>query len=1232
MSEPISFDNLRVWAGSQSRAFEELSYQLLKSEVPARARAVRTGNPDGGVEWYAAVGPSQEWGWQAKYIKGIDALLTAMTDSVKRVAKERPNLTQLTFVISTNLSTGTEGRQRKSQRQKYDDKIATWKRTIKGADRIEFNLIQESDLLDRLSTPEHAGRRWFWWNSPVLGADWFRERLDEQADAAGERYRPDLQVDLPIEEDLMALGFDQKFVDDYERLRRRVVADGHSLVVQPSGPKELAKLHRSIQSTAEALTTLCESAVLSPRDAGSTLDDLAKVSQAFLDAVEAAATLERDLYWKWEKLAKDEPDRAASKLPTEALGYRVGEMRRSASDLSAWLQSTGGDALGSPFYFLVGPAGSGKTHLFLDAAAKALANDRPAVVLFGARFGLGDLWVSICDQLGLEPVGANVLLGAMDAAAEANGLTGRRFVVLVDALNETTPSDFWVSRLPALRAAIRRWPHVALAVSCRETYLDLVDDGGERKNYVERTHPGFRGRETEATQMYFAHYELEAPRIPLLVPEFTTPLFLRLYCESLRDADPPVTPTGHEGRITIFERYLEEKIRRAARQVVPAATSTYELQHAKTRIRAVLDALLDEFAISGQEGTTSSRAEQIATDSMGSSVADAVRVLGALQNEGVLSRERLYLGSGVSEDGFRVAFQAFADYLLLRRRLDKSADPLVDDAFRKWLANEASLGIQEAAAVVLPELYHTELPDYLGIDPKAVRRQERNDNWERVNCARAVYRSVIKTLPYRASDAVTERTIGVLNEAMPHVSSEELFRTLFQLAPQPGNRLNADALHRYLLQFKMPRRDAFFGFATYHEVPSDGSPASTLARWAAGGPYPGYDARVVELASIPLVWLTSSPNRFMRDWVTKALVQLLRGHLDVTRALLDRFWTIDDPYVVQRLVVIVYGALMRSDPALAADAKKLCRRALKLVYTPPIRPDEILLDAARGIVEFGVNYGHLPKRALKDTQRPLGLTPPGHPPTEDTLERKYEWKERQPEEKSYSSIRFSLMGLGDFGRYVVESGMHHFTRYRIGEVVPQAEPGESRFFKTRWKRFVKTLDEAQLADLGALASDDVTPDFIELLRSRFLSSLSSEQHDLFSSCWERPKRSVQDTDYPADRARRWVFQRTLSLGWTPELFGQQDRYIGHGRGREGHKAERWGKKYQWMAYHELLARVADNFQPARSHDRPVYGGLHEIIARREIDPSLPPIPFREFEESQGEGATSWRSSPAVFAD
>src|ERR1700754_2571176 len=118
-----SFKTLREWGGAQSRAFEELSYQLLKDRVPDGSRAIRTANPDGGVEWYATLRDGTEWGWQAKYITGIDSLLSAMTTSVKRVAKERPTLRKLTFVISTNLATGTRGGTQTAQRAKYEQRV-----------------------------------------------------------------------------------------------------------------------------------------------------------------------------------------------------------------------------------------------------------------------------------------------------------------------------------------------------------------------------------------------------------------------------------------------------------------------------------------------------------------------------------------------------------------------------------------------------------------------------------------------------------------------------------------------------------------------------------------------------------------------------------------------------------------------------------------------------------------------------------------------------------------------------------------------------------------------------------------------------------------------------------------------------------------------------------------------------------------------------------------------------
>ncbi|PZS15396.1 MAG: hypothetical protein DLM60_17230 [Pseudonocardiales bacterium] len=129
---------------------------------------------------------------------------------------------------------------------------------------------------------------------------------------------------------------------------------------------------------------------------------------------------------------------------------------------------------------------------------------------------------------------------------------------------------------------------------------------------------------------------------------------------------------------------------------------------------------------------------------------------------------------------------------------------------------------------------------------------------------------------------------------------------------------------------------------------------------------------------------------------------------------------------------------------------------------------------------------------------------------------------------------------------------------------------------------------------------------LRFLLRREEDPLSEEQRTLWDAVFVHPKPVVDE--YSADVACRWIFRRTLSLGWTPKLFGSKDRVIGHGRGREGHKAERWGKKYQWMAYHELLARVADNYQASRrfGNNEP-YEGLHQIIGDRDIDPSLPTV-------------------------
>lgn len=1236
------FETLRAWEGSQDRAFEELCYQLFKSDAPSGSVAIRTGNPDGGVEWYASAADGSEVGWQAKNVRGIDALLTGMTKSVKAIVRDRPKVTRVVFLISWNLNTATRKGAIKSQRQKYKEKVDAWKASIGGAEKLTFELIQASDIVDRLSRPEHRGREWFWWGIPVLTDSWLRDQLEEQIEAAEEKYRPELQVDLPIEVDIAALGFDASTLDRFDGLCKAVASEARDLNLSKKGPDRLNAAYDEIQASASALDEVCADA----HPQVPTVDaDLAEVQASLLDfqaKLGAAIDIEHELEDGWRTANPEASHRSAQEhTPTEARGYRTRAVSRAVGELDEWLDSREGQALRSGLYFLQGQAGSGKTHLLLESTHRALESGRPAVFLSAARLGQGDLWAGICDQLGLPNLGKEVLLGGMDAAGEASGTAGRRFVIAIDALNETPVADFWHRHLPSLRSAVSKWPHVGLVVSCRDTYVDVVDSGDERTNYVTRAHPGFAGHEVDATQKYFSHYGLQAPRIPLLVPEFSLPLFLKLFCEGLKDTGTEIAYAGHEGRVRIFQRYLDAKLARIARRLRPGSATTYELDAAKRRAEQVLDALLDEFAVTGREDVSLARGEAIAADALGGLHDEAALILGALQSEGVLNLELLYRSGGGTEQGFRILFQALADYMILRRRMAASEDPATDEELHKWLAEDCSYGILESAAVVLPELVNVELPDLLGIKAKALTRPdwEDRDAMVRYNRNRHALMSFVSTMPRRHPDAITQRTVDLLNEARRFVSNDELFRVILLMAPQPKNRLNGDSLHRHLAPLSMPVRDSYFGFATYHEMSDESSPAATLARWASKGPYRDYDAEVVELACIPLVWLLSSPNRFMRDWVTKALVHLLRGHLDVAARMLDRFWTVNDPYVVQRVVVIAYGALMRSDGTDLKGARALVKKVRNLVFTKPIRADELLLDAGRGVVEWGVANGVAPKAYADAIKRPYGLARMGPAPSEETIKRKYDADGRQPDDESYASLRLSLMSLGDFGRYVVQSALYDFSRYPRDSPYPEPEPApERRVLKTKWPRFVRSLSEEQQEQLVALLrtaeSDSSPPDQVEAIRTGFYLSLSTEQHELMDAAISRPtRRSYRDDSYPSDRACRWIFARVLKLGWTPKRFGAEDRSIGHSRaGRESHKAERWGKKYQWIAFHEMLARVADNYHMLHrgyvdSEDE--YTGLHQMTGEREIDPSLPPVPFKQLFEGDGVSET-WPLSPVEF--
>ena len=97
-----------------------------------------------------------------------------------------------------------------------------------------------------------------------------------------------------------------------------------------------------------------------------------------------------------------------------------------------------------------------------------------------------------------------------------------------------------------------------------------------------------------------------------------------------------------------------------------------------------------------------------------------------------------------------------------------------------------------------------------------------------------------------------------------------------------------------------------------------------------------------------------------------------------------------------------------------------------------------------------------------------------------------------------------------------------------------------------------------------------------------------------------------DLDHPDfRRARGEVMARVWDLGWRASLLGDVDRAIADGAsrfGRESAKVERYGKKYGWIAYYELIGRLVD---AGHNRDRWIGGGRN---VTPDIDPTFPDEP------------------------
>ncbi len=1208
-SRAIDFRTIRPHQGSQHGGFEELVCQLAALDTGVGLPFHRKGaGADAGLECYRLERDGSETGWQAKYLFDFGSEEAGqITVSFDQAVEKHPALTRFIVCLPFDLSDGRR-EARKSQRDRWNDWVYARETAI--APRVvTIELWGGFQLTERLSRhdPLYVGRCTYWFERLHFSQEWFRERFEITRAALGRRYTPELNVELPIRQALLGFARNPAFIQQILGWADELDEVGHHTLreigtsLQATRPGDVAALKERVTAIPRAIRS-------APR--GPT-DPLPLAQWRWLLS-DANALLERCSTAIWELRSPHGSD-------TDDLrrAHHFANRLRDALDRVAVSLGAPGVGLANANRLLLnGEAGVGKSHLLADITSHHIARGFPAVLTLGGAFSDADPWRQMGEQLGLTHTPPDALLGALDAAAEA---AGTRALVMVDALNERNGIAVWSERLRAFLATADRFPHVAVLVSCRTTFVPFIVREIDEATLPRLEHRGFAGRAAEAARRYLDHRCIVRMATPHFSPEFENPLFLRTCCDMLERRGEREIPRGLAGVSSIFEFYFNA-----------VAESLNRRMGLDPRLRRIDTALADLTAAMVKDGigylpldTVIAILERVQP----SNGCLETSLLFQLENEGVLAVEPVQAGDRIVEMA-RFTFERLSDHRIAKSLLDThvtGCDPTPTFATGGALASyvtgpDASrfAGIAEALAVQLPERYGVELIDVVA---------DRFARWDLLHAFRL-------SLLWRRQDTFSERTLALIHEFADAMGDDAELAILLTIATEPDNRFNADYLDRWLNPLSMPERDVQWSTRAtllMEDSEEGGGAVGNLIEWAIAAGLESIDPARARLATMTLAWLTSLSHRWVRDMATKALAMLLVDRRALAAQLIDHFADCGDAYVIDRVLAAAYGAATRR--AGTEGLADLARAAFAAVFArDPLPSHALVRDHARGLIELATSRGALPPDIALDRARPP--YPRGAPLENVSDEMLYAYLEDYGDQRFRDRICGSALEDGDFARYEIDPLAGDFL------LLPREELGKSlREIYDAWHRGAIASDPARAAVLDRAIEiarrihlmpnefavvirdrDDDAPvderraaetELAETLREleRLLTEAEIHEFRIRAACYLRgpmwdQRASASHPTYAGKRSRRWVAWRAHELGWTSERFAAFDRHVAS-HGRMEHRVERIGKKYQWIAYHELAGRLSDSalvdggYQSAPE----IYHGPWQVGAR-EMDPTI----------------------------
>lgn len=614
---------------------------------------------------------------------------------------------------------------------------------------------------------------------------------------------------------------------------------------------------------------------------------------------------------------------------------------RAVEGIVGYLSGLPGTLLADRTAFLIlGSWGTGKTHFMCDIARTALANQTPALLALASSLDpqLHPL-DGLADATGLAKSGEE-LLRQLDTLGASRR---RRSLILIDGINEGDRS-LWRSTAASIVRRVREYNNVALVLTCRTPFDRTIFDDRTRSLFAESVHYGFEDQEFDAQVEFFSHYSIPAPQLPLIVPEFSRPLFLKILCESLaklsrgsRGRKLRQISSGQKGMTYVLE-YFAKKIGADIEQHFGLPRKSF-WNILKGNLGAGRPGVAGLMAAQSHDWILPASALAEIQAHTGRNAATARAILDRLVADGLLS-ESVANVNGQWLEVITFPYQRFGDHIVARHLMDTHLNISSEQTIRRCFYRNRPLGklfvldqwrrgFQEpglAAAVML------EFPERM-----KRTKFDRELLWYLPESRRLVIpvKDVfLEGLYWRGSDSFTKETDQMIDFLLDfdddQVRSETL-EVLAALAARPEHPYNASTFTARLLGMALVDRDLVW--TEYIRTWGDLSALRRVLAWIERR-HIGRIPRSVAENDMKLlsVGLTTT-DRTLRDRLTRAIAQIGLQHPESLFDLVLGSLRANDPYIPERMLAAAYSVSMRlwADPMGQALRRAIVPFARELV-------------------------------------------------------------------------------------------------------------------------------------------------------------------------------------------------------------------------------------------------------------------------------------------------------------